>query len=504
MNTAALFLLFVTVTVQTSETQALVELRISHDRPDKVYVKGESITFTCEGDIPRSSSGFSLYRGTTKLQVTPQENSSSTKSVKFLLTVMLIRTVCYLCFYGADMAQSEDVCITVVDRPEKPELSADRNDKTYVTDEAARFTCRTWYLYSDCSVDLYRFGQHVPTESKKCTSSSYDATFTITFNSAGSEDYYCVHARTVSGRVVSSAPSKTVRITVVDPPGKPKLLADRKDKIYPRDEKVALTCETFHSSSVSSVELSTVGQHVQIKRREDISSPYSVVFTISDTSPGSEDYFCTYTLNRSGRELTSQPSESVKITIVDLPRPSITVYSNEVRQGEHVTFNCTSPRQRADTTFYLYRQWGSNYSVVQSATAQTNSVTFTIRATYGYNSGNYTCGYEATEGGRQLKSAQSDSVHLSVTANSGLSWIIPLAVLTLVIMSSLLVVYLWKKGKIRSRGEMRVDPPPEVQTHDNVVYADLKMKPLPKKRKGRQETSQMNDPNDTVYSAVKT
>ncbi|XP_051864812.1 uncharacterized protein LOC127566438 isoform X2 [Pristis pectinata] len=441
MNTAALFLLFVTVTVQRSDTQALdkLRLRLSPDRPDKVYVKGESITFTCESDIPRSSTGFSLYGGRERLEVMPQANGSWTKSVKFLHTGNITEN--YMCFYGADRAESETLTITVVDRPEKPKLSADRDDKTYVTDEAARFTCTTRYLYSDCSLDLYRFGQHVPTESKKCTSSSYDAKFTITFNSAGSEAYYCVHARTVSGRVVSSAPSETVWITVVDAEITPKISFDKATGVYLKGERVTLICTV---TGVNSYRIKFYKDNRWLYQNQITTTGNTGTFTVTEISQEGE-YQCDYRAWVKSRDVTSKRSDSVTLTIADLPRPSITVDSNEVRQGEHVTFNCTSPRQRANSTFYLYRHWGSNYSVVQFATAQTNSVTFTIRAPYGYNSGNYTCGYEATEGGRELKSAQSDSVHLSITANSGLAWIIPLAVLTLVILSTLLVVYIWKK-----------------------------------------------------------
>ncbi|XP_051864800.1 uncharacterized protein LOC127566432 isoform X12 [Pristis pectinata] len=321
MNLVAYFLLFVLPMVHRSAAQELGKLRLLPDREDKIYLKGESVTFRCEADRALTPRGFSLYGGGHNLEIKPQAASSLTKAVTFTITDMQYGPRNYMCFYssyvtGATSARSDEVEITVVGPPAKPQLSNDRANKTFVSGEEVIFICATPYsVDSNNGFALYRDEQ--PVLSKPSDIGwFYGATFTIRVTGCGSQNYYCVQTWRVSGRNISSQKSEPVKITVVGPPPKPLLTTDGADKILLSGEEVTFTCAAIYPRQWNSSFVLYQNEQPLVSRPSNSERVDGVNFTISVTSSGSQNYHCVQMCLVSGRNVSSEKSEPVNITVV--------------------------------------------------------------------------------------------------------------------------------------------------------------------------------------------
>ncbi|XP_072884229.1 uncharacterized protein [Hemitrygon akajei] len=478
--------------------------QISSNRPDEVYVSDESVILTCQKtDQEYSGDTFRLYNDGLLVK----EKLSQQNSATFTFANGGVAPWDYSCDYTRTVSgrtisspESNRIKITVVARPQKPQISSNRPDEVYVSDESVILTCqKTDQEYSGDTFRLYNDGLLV----KEKLSQRNSATFTFANGGVAPWDYSCDDTRTVSGRTISSPESNRIKITVVARPQKPQISSNRPDEVYVSDESVILTCQkTDQEYSGDTFRLYNNGLLV----KEKLSQQNSATFTFANGGVAPWDYSCVYTRTVSGRTISSPESNRIKITVVDLPRPNISQVPSHVSQGEDVTFNCTFTKSTSVGTFYFYKNGVQlNDTVPQSADAQNKSATFTIQNVEPGNSGNYTCVYQLLKGPRNLMSAPSDAVFLSVHAKSFQPWIPALPVVALVLMFGVLGVYCWKKGKSRGREEFRAVPPPNDSPNSNVnvVYADLKLTARTKKQKGKKERFETHADDSTVYADIK-
>ncbi|XP_078390384.1 Fc receptor-like protein 5 [Cetorhinus maximus] len=250
-----------------------------------------------------------------------------------------------------------------------------------------------------------------------------------------------------------SKQSQAVTVTIADPLKIPVLNLDQATGVYAVGEPITMTC--------------TVTGDIRQKRfyfyigyRQLTSNPYITnanTITFANTSPShSGQYQCKYSIAVQSRQFDSKQSQAVAVTIAELPEPYISVDSSAVIRSEAVTFNCTGPRDNSAITFYLYRQGDSNHYGLKPAASGINYVTFTIRNVDHSEIGNYTCRYEALINGRKLSSAQSDTVHITVTENKHLALAVGIgSAVGLILLFALLGVCLCRKGKKQSNMETR-------------------------------------------------
>ncbi|XP_072883996.1 uncharacterized protein [Hemitrygon akajei] len=269
---------------------------------------------------------------------------------------------------------------------------------------------------------------------------------------AGLYDYYCAYLCSIRGRKVTSEKSETVKITVVDRPPKPQILSYPRNKVYVTGESVILTCSINYP-------VHSDGTFQLYKNRQPVMKEQSqqgrAHFTIRIGGDASSEYSCDYTCTVSGRSLTSTDSGTMKITVVaQPPKPQISsdrgvkVYLT----NESVILTCqiTDP-VHCNGTFHLY----SNQQYVKKEPSQQGSATFTI-PTGSDAASQYSCIYWCTVSGRNISSRESDRIKLTVMVNSVLPWIPVLPVVTLILMLRVSIVYCWKQGKCRGRGELEV------------------------------------------------
>ncbi|XP_051864861.1 uncharacterized protein LOC127566465 isoform X2 [Pristis pectinata] len=486
------------------------QLRLSTDRADKVYLKGESIEVTCESNDEHPRSDFRLYNAGYYSTVESPTPTSLTKMVTFTITKLEIGKHSYYCTAHSGHSNTETIEVLGT---RTARLTTDRADKVFLKGESVNFTCDFHNEHNISTFRLYDGKYVVLIHHQTAISRRNSHTFTISLAKIGAEVYFC------QGDAMYS---ESVRITVLGIP-KLRLSADRADGVYLRGETVTLTCEADYEHRLSSFQFYDGERRLPFNHRENVAWGNAVNFTITDAETGPHHYLCLYTTRKS-----TEQSEGVNIIVVDLPIPRISVNPSDAFHGGLVVFTCTNLQEIPEMTVYLYGPGGLNDSVSQPPTPQNNSVTFKIKNVVRDQSGNYTCGYEAVVNGRRLQSALSDSVHLSVRAQSFRALITAFAVLPLIPICALLGIYCWKKRKARSRGGMTTRPPPQDQIYDNVlphdtargyiratpapledevdddvVYAHLTMEPQPKRCKDQQETFQVYDDGETIYAAVK-
>ncbi|XP_072883993.1 immunoglobulin superfamily member 1-like [Hemitrygon akajei] len=454
--------------------------QISSNRPDKVYVSDESVILTCrKTDQEYYGDTFRLYNNGHLVK----EKLSLRNSAMFTIANGGVAPWDYSCDYTRTVSgrsisspESNRIKIMVMARPQKPQISSNRADKVYVSDESVRLTCRkTDQEYYGDTFRLYNNG-HLVKEKLLWRNS---ATFTISNGRVAPWDYYCDYTRTVSSRRISSPESNRIKITVMARPQKPQISSNRPDEVYVSDESVILTCQkTDQEYSGDTFRLYNDGLLV----KEKLSQRNSATFTFTNGGVAPWDYSCDYTRTVSGRTISSPESNRIKITVLDLPRPSISLASGYDAQGKKVTFNCTSTKGISVGTFFLYKNGVRlNDSVLQSRDAQNKSATFTIQNVDPGNSGNYTCGYQLLDGNRYLTSAPSNPVLLSLNVKSILPWIPVFPVVTLILMLRVLGVYCWKKGQLRllSSDRMTISYGKkesfQAQGDDRTGSADLKL-----------------------------
>ncbi|XP_067836794.1 immunoglobulin superfamily member 1-like isoform X3 [Heptranchias perlo] len=250
--------------------------------------------------------------------------------------------------------------------------------------------------------------------------------------------------------------------SIEDPLTAPAISLDQPSGVYLKGDTVTITCtvagdyrdKTFHFYR----DRRLLNSH-QIITKDNIGT-----FTVSRTDQGGS-YHCQYGTSVNRRQLWSQLSEDVTVTIADLPKPNISVDSSLVLKGGKVTFNCTNPRDHPGFTFYLYRHREANYSDVQTA-ARDNSVTFTITNIDHTDGGNYTCLYKGDVWGRLLMSAESDPVYITVRDRFVALEVGVGSTVVLILILALLGVCFWKKGNCKSNREMRTTAPPSDQTNE--------------------------------------
>ncbi|XP_072884233.1 uncharacterized protein [Hemitrygon akajei] len=288
--------------------------RISNNRPDMVYLSDESVVLTCQTtDQEYSGDTFRLYNDGYLLN----EELSYRNSATFTISNGGVAPRDYYCDYTRKLSgrsisspESDRIKITVVARPQKPQISSNRADKVYLSDESVVLTCQTTdQEYSSDTFRLYNDGHLVNVE----LSYQNSATFTITNGGIAPRDYYCDYTRTVSGRSISSLESDRIKITVVDRPQKPQISSNRPDKVYVSDESVILTCrKTDQEYYGDTFRLYNNGHLV----KEKLSLRNSAMFTIANGGVAPWDYSCDYTRTVSSRSISSPESNRIKIMVM--------------------------------------------------------------------------------------------------------------------------------------------------------------------------------------------
>ncbi|XP_041035994.1 basement membrane-specific heparan sulfate proteoglycan core protein-like [Carcharodon carcharias] len=476
---------------------------ITLNQPTGVYLPGEKGSITCIVTGDKRDKFFKFYRNNELLHFAKTGTQGSFVALSIGATY---RGGQYRCQYSTSINSrllvspiSEAVTVTMADPLKIPVISLDQKTGVYAVGETITMTCTVTGDNRQKRFDFYKGYRHLS------SSPYFTSTNTLTFANTSpshSGQYQCKYRTAVQSRQFDSKQSQSVTVTIVDPLKIPVISLDQKTGVYAVGETITMTC--------------TVTGDNRQKRfdfykgyRQLSSSPYFTstnTLTFANTSPShSGQYQCKYRTAVQSRQFDSKQSKAVSVTIAELPEPYISVDSSAVIRSQAVTFKCTSPGDNPAITFYLYRQGDANHYGIKPAASGINSVTFTIRNVDHSEIGNYTCRYEALINGRNLSSAQSDAVHITVTDKKHVALAVGIgSAAGLILLLALLGVCLWRKGKNQSNLETRNAVPSGDLINENVTYAVLNLQTMPKRHCQRQrDNGQAQSEDFTIYAAVK-
>uniref|UniRef100_A0A673ZQE5 Ig-like domain-containing protein n=1 Tax=Salmo trutta TaxID=8032 RepID=A0A673ZQE5_SALTR len=249
--------------------------------------------------------------------------------------------------------------------------------------------------YTDWTYRWFIDNQLLPSQTRK--------TITISLPDKAGQ-YKCVGRR--RGRPQKSYHSFSLPIIVT---ALPKTTLTVKPNPAYTGEKVTLTCSTRSGSNwnyqwYKDWNYKVVTQSVRHTIRGE-------TLTISRAAESDQGrYWCEG--NRVSRPTSSQPSDPVTLTVIALPKTTLTVKPNPAYTGEKVTLTC-STRSGSNWNYQWYKDW--NYKVVTQSVRHTiRGETLTISRAAESDQGRYWC--EGNRVSRPTSSQPSDPVTLTVIA----------------------------------------------------------------------------------------
>ncbi|XP_063062353.1 deleted in malignant brain tumors 1 protein-like [Engraulis encrasicolus] len=181
-------------------------------------------------------------------------------------------------------------------------------------------------------------------------------------------------------------------------------------------------CFTSHRPMTANFNLNRMGRSEQTESQEQTSVTFNL-FNLTSSDEGS--YSCNY-YYQGQRNASSDQSNTVTITVVDLHQPGITCSAPEgglsrepggpqITKGYSFTITCSTAPQFPDGMFHL-RFSGSNSSITTEP-AVNHSASFYFPTADLSHQGNYSCVYQVELSSRQFYSMETEMLAVTVQGN---------------------------------------------------------------------------------------
>ncbi|XP_041860127.1 uncharacterized protein si:ch211-150o23.3 [Melanotaenia boesemani] len=227
--------------------------------------------------------------------------------------------------------------------------------------------------------------------------------------------------------------------------------------VFSPGESVRFRCSILLHHHLSDFHLYKRGVSTPLVTQRADQAQNGVDLTLSDIETFHQgSYSCQYSIKGGfpSQLLTSPPSNSINITVVELLTPqhwyntSSEAPPGSVIKGQSFNITCSTPQQYAGGSFQL-RLIRFNGTVRQSLPALTQSVTFTFLNAQSSNEGYYSCLYQVQVSGRTFVSRESQPLPIAirdpdpVLSPIVISWLVSVvmfvvAVITIIIVAKIL------------------------------------------------------------------
>uniref|UniRef100_A0A8C5M3W3 Ig-like domain-containing protein n=1 Tax=Leptobrachium leishanense TaxID=445787 RepID=A0A8C5M3W3_9ANUR len=367
-----------------------------------VYISGEKVNVTCSSPSDSAASSITYYRNGRK---------NSNEEILVISSVAHVNAGNYSCEYkemknGRTIKSpiSNTVIISVVDQPPSPSISLNPTHPVYVIGEMITILCSPLAGSAVSGIKIY---------SKKQKSDSKDRLVIpkVTHSNAG--DYFCLYQEMKGGRTITSLPSNTVTVHVIDPLPVPTLEEKSHKPIYLLGDDLYLICSASSLYYVTHIHIYRNNEYVaHVRKDQQFSLSYNIT---SLQKPMCGSYSCQYSAKVSGREIQSPKSNSLHITLTDpLPFPTLEEKSHKpiYLLGDDLYLICSASSLYYVTHIHIYR---NNEDVAHVRKDQQFSLSYNITSLQKPMCGSYSCQYSAKVSGREIQSPKSNSLHITLT-----------------------------------------------------------------------------------------
>ncbi|XP_075767898.1 immunoglobulin superfamily member 1-like isoform X2 [Pelodiscus sinensis] len=397
--------------------------------PHRVFLRGESMTLTCSAPRTAKASGIRFLRDSQLINSGELKWTDNNARSLQLLRVSQSQAGTYSCEYWtrgfwqeSSSERSQPISIAVTARPPPPSLSLDPPHPIYIRGEQVTLRCSGQLNEEAAGYRLFN------QRGEKISSGvSSQGTWQINMSDAAtSQAYSCLYWRVERGREIPSEKSPPVPVLVTAHAPPPRLSLDPPHPIYIRGEQVTLRCSGQLNEKAA-------GYRFFNQSGEQISSGESSQGTwqinTSDAA-ASQAYTCLYWRVERGREIPSEKSPPVPVSVTDPPsQPELSVDppSGAVSKGFPLNITCTAPGDARERRFHFYKDGielipgdlGFEISTVEPGTGSVNVSLLSIPRASPNITGDYTCGHEENVNGRWIPSPRSSAVN--VTGNAMMS-----------------------------------------------------------------------------------
>ncbi|XP_038636261.1 uncharacterized protein LOC119954791 [Scyliorhinus canicula] len=280
---------------------------------ESIFLKGESITITCEAGLQQSPSQFNLFQGRDRHSVLRSSRIGYHNVVSFRLAAG--KTEDYWCAYqiaqnGRRIASenSTNVQVPVIDPPITPKLSLNQNFTTILKGELLLLTCEAPPRDWDTTFFLYKLNNSFTPAAHRTVKGRYSVTYNITGAlNPGVDHYRCMYNTRVSGRLLNSAQSDPIILTVIDHPLKPICVLETKGHTSENEQNITFGCTAPNSYSAVKFYFYINSQtQFNIPQENAGKNGASISLTAPRLQNRTDFYTCRYEFEVAGRSIESE------------------------------------------------------------------------------------------------------------------------------------------------------------------------------------------------------
>ncbi|XP_075768030.1 alpha-1B-glycoprotein-like [Pelodiscus sinensis] len=385
--------------------------KLTLSSPHGIFIRGESVTLTCSASSNSSQSEIRFFQNGRRVDPGKLHRSQYHVNASLPLSnVSESQAGAYSCDFrqrksGREIPsqRSRPVSIAVTAPLPAPQLSATPQQPIYIAGETVTLTCSA----TGAGIRFFRAGQEI--KSEKLPSPQENSSYSIKLSGvSGSQAgaYSCGYWRAESGREIPSERSRPISIAVTARPPAPKLTLSSPHGIFIRGESVTLTCSASSNSSQSEIRFFQNGRRIDPGKLHRSQYHVNASLPLSNVSKSQAGvYSCDFWERKSEREIPSERSQTVSITVTDpLPQPELSLHppSGVAVEQLPLLLTCTVPRDAWEQRFHFYKDGvklvtgdlGSEIWGVESGNGSMKVSVLIIPWASPNRTGDYTCNYD--------------------------------------------------------------------------------------------------------------
>ncbi|KAM4707009.1 Fc receptor-like protein 5 [Discoglossus pictus] len=398
---------YVTVNVIDPPPAPLFTLSPQHS----VYISGENVTGTCH---PPDRSAVNMIKFYKESHEIPQVALHGKEDTYIISTSAQEAAGKYSCVYWIINAgrkiqsqPSRSLMIAVIDLPSAPLFTLSPEHSVYIYGENITGTCHPPDRSAVNMIKFYKESHEIPLVELHGKEDTYIIS-TSAQEAAG--NYSCVYWIINAGRTIQSQTSRSVMVAVIDRPPAPSIFLRPPYPVYISGENITLICSIPFGSTVEEIQYYKDGKNVHRERTSCTNFTYIIS---AHAHEAAAKYSCGYWIQKSNREIQSQPSSTVTvITINQLPIPKLQDKSGLpiYLSGDNLQLVCSASPQYNVTGFYIYLD---DDRLLSLKTSDQSSLTHGVSSIS--SSGSYSCQIQANVLGREILSQKSNPLLISLT-----------------------------------------------------------------------------------------